>query len=280
MRIALPPNESRIAIPEEWGQLNCATGLVHHELWKNSAQPQDICFGIGLQPSEIVDFIIDHSPKRFVQFNPTWFKDDVEMALKMTEAKETYFDDPVRSILNRNGKSDCLKGEWTFSDGSQKQEILNSIYGLLPNPSQPLKDAVRAVFEELYMNAVLDAPRESVRSGNEKYGYEKMAPARMSLGFDDSRLALACSDPYGTLEISRFLNRMNEVYKRGAGQVVNLVREKGGAGLGCIILFEHSSALFLGVNSKQRTTVTSQIPLNLTHRQRASIHKSLHILDF
>lgn len=279
MRIAVPPGENRIAIPEEWNRLVSSAGLVHYEVWKNESQPNDICFGINLQPPEIVDFVLGHNSKTFVQFNPSWFKEDIEMAVKMADSRKSYFDDPVRTVLNRDSKPDRLKGEWTFSDGSRKQEILTEIYGLLPNPSQPLKEAVRAVFEELYMNAVLDAPRESVRNGLEKYGYEKMAPAKISLGFDDSRLALACTDPYGTLEVSRFLNRMNEVYKRGAGQVVNLVREKGGAGLGCIILFEHSSALFLGVNSKQRTTVTCQIPLSLNHRQRASIHKSLHILD-
>ncbi len=279
MKIALPPGEDKIEIPEEWRRLNTPENLIHHLMWKSESQPGDICFGIELQPADVVQFILDHTLKKFVQFNSPWFKEDIEMSLRMSGSPTTYFSDPVRSVLNSSEKNDCHRGEWSFTDGTQKQNILDQVYGLLPNPSQVLKESVRAVFEELYMNAILDAPRESIRAGKEKYGYEKMTPAKISLGFDDSRLALACTDPYGTLEIHRFLSRMNEVYKRGAGQVVNLVREKGGAGLGCVILFEHSSALFLGVTLGKMTTVTSQIPLNLNHRQRASIHKSLHILE-
>lgn len=279
MRIALPSGRSQIKIPEDCTQLVSTAGLVHYQVWKDAAQPNDICLGEGLQPSEIVDFLIENKSKNLVQFNPGWFKGDIELAVNLINSKEKYFADPVRTVLGHIQNADCLKGEWTFFDGSEKQKILTGIHDLLPGSSQPLREAVRAVFEELYMNAVLDAPREAVRSGVERYGYEKKPPAKISLGFDDSRLALACTDPYGTLEIGRFLSRMSEVYKRGAGQVVNLVREKGGAGLGCIILFEHSSSLFLGVNSGVNTTVACQIPLNMNHRQRASVQKSLHILD-
>lgn len=279
MKISLPANETKISIPEEWKTLSASNDIVHHELWTPDCAKDDICIGSTLQPCEVVEFTLNLGPRRFVQYNPLWFKEDVEMALNLSKNPGSYFQDPVGTVLNVPLKSDFFQKEWAFKDGSAKHTILEDIYRLLPAPGQALKDAVRAVYEELYMNAVLDAPRESIRSGQEKYGYEKRDPARITLGFDGSRLALACADPYGTLDITRFLNRMNEVYKRGAGQVVNLVREKGGAGLGCVILFEQSSSLFLGVEAGKNTTVTCQIPLSLNHRQRASVQKSLYILE-
>jgi hypothetical protein len=71
---------------------------------------------------------------------------------------------------------------------------------------------------------------------------------------------------------------MDEVYKKGAGEAMNL-REDGGAGLGCVIMFEHCEALFLGVMPGQKTLVSCIVPLGMSYRQRDQVKKSLHLIS-
>lgn len=274
MKVEIPSGVTDLLVPEEFHGLNVSQAIIHQSLWHQKAGPGDICVSSGFGAPEIVEFVQGQKNLSFVQNNSQWFQRDLKVAVKIAQAGLNLVADPIGTICN-----DKNIGEWTFTDGTQKDSIFSQMVSRLTTPSQGLIESIRAVFEEFYMNAVLDAPRESIRAGLEKYGYEKMPAAKIMMGFDENRLVLACTDPYGTLDTSRFTERMNEVYKKGAGQVVNLKREIGGAGLGCVILFEHSAGLFLAVEKGRRTTFVSQIPLTMNHRQRALIQKSFYIVN-
>lgn len=123
------------------------------------------------------------------------------------------------------------------------------------------------------MNAVFDAPREAVKFG----GSDKQQMAEIFLAHSSKSLQISCSDLFGSLDVSKFLRRMNEIYEKGVGNAINLSVERGaGAGIGCVILFENCTSLILGVRHGKITKVTCVIPLGMRSRQREQMKKSLH----
>jgi hypothetical protein len=128
------------------------------------------------------------------------------------------------------------------------------------------------------MNAVIDAPREYSRMGNGAKTYQSGMQAKFYLQTSENRLAIACEDPFGALDIEKFIGRMNEVYQKGAGEVINLYRP-GGAGLGCVLMFENCISMYLGVSSGKMTLVSCVLPLGVSYRQKAALKKSLHLIQ-
>jgi hypothetical protein len=161
-----------------------------------------------------------------------------------------------------------------FSGASDKSRMLSEVETFLKGKgNSSLLSASQAVIEELYMNAVLDAPRESKLRGPQTSHKQ----CHLFLSFTPSVLVISCTDFYGSLSISKFVDRMNEVYSRGAGEAMN--RSGGGAGLGCVILFENSTSLFIGVKKGQMTRFVVWLPVKASHRQRERIPKSLHRIE-
>jgi hypothetical protein len=54
------------------------------------------------------------------------------------------------------------------------------------------------------------------------------------------------------------------------------MRQPGGAGIGCVILFENSVSLIIGVNPGVQAKVTCILPMGVSNRQREKMKKSLH----
>jgi len=161
-----------------------------------------------------------------------------------------------------------------FSGAADKPQLHSEVEHFLQGKGHSsLITASQAVIEELYMNAVIDAPREAKSQGVQ-------APSKsnhLHLGFQAQFLVISCTDYYGALSVSKFVNRMDEVYARGAGEAMN--RAAGGAGLGCVILFENSTSLFIGVKKGQVTRFVVWLPLKASHRQREQMPKSIHRIE-
>lgn len=273
-KILVPESEALFKIPESLEAQACQRNFVHESLWPGQGQAGDVQLSFGWSPSQVVDRLIDGQCSGVLQWNQLWYLDDLEMAVRLSEDPDLLFVDPVAAILGEPGQTKVLI---SFKDSQKKEDHLQSILQALPLESKALQESVSAIFEEFQMNAVLDAPKKAIQEGRESAPYASKGPAQIGMGYDSDRLVMFCSDTYGSLDPWKFVGRMREVYLKGAGSVVNLSREKGGAGLGCVIMFEHCSTLMMAVRPEEKTVFAVQMPLTFSHRQRDALNKSLFI---
>ncbi len=220
-----------------------------------------------LEPDQLIAEMKMRSLQYILQRNSGRFEKDVLATGILFENTDNYFQSQFSYSADPIISSHLVRFSAPIDKDLMKQETMDFVNGL---GSAGVSQAAEAVIEELYMNAMLDAPREAQKKG-------MMLPAQPSeffLAQTERYLQISCSDPYGSLDIQKFLSRMKEVYEKGAGSVINM-QGGGGAGLGCVILFEHSCALILGVKPGQQTKVTCLISLGISNRQRAQMKKSL-----
>jgi hypothetical protein len=229
----------------------------------------------GLQPEEVVGFLAANNFRSFVQKRTNSFAQDVATSAALLMDPNLYFKEGGRRIAGQVHR----EMEFKFSSTSEKSDLKKQTSQFVSSAqNQNVLESCDAILEELYMNAMFDAPREAANKSQLNCSYEMGVYSTMRLFQSDHRMLITCEDPFGSLDLKKFVKRMDEVYKKGAGEAMNL-REDGGAGLGCVIMFEHCEALFLGVMPGQKTLVSCIVPLGMSYRQRDQVKKSLHLIS-
>lgn len=226
-----------------------------------------------LDPSQVVAHLLESGASHLVQRNAKHFAQDINLSFGMLKRSEDYFSHPGSFIAGEVEQSVEVSFSTTLDKPGMRREITQFLSKI---SSQNVIESAEAVVEELYMNAMLDAPREAAKRGQINCSYDVGLHSVMRLHLAKDRLIVSCEDPFGSLDHRKFLKRMSEVYKKGAGESINF--REGGAGLGCVIMFEHSESLYLGVLPGHKTLVSCVIPVGMSYRQRANVKKSIHII--
>jgi len=220
-----------------------------------------------LEPDQLITEIKGQNLQYVLQKNKGRFEKDVVATGILFENSAAYFQPDFGYVPDPTLRSQRV----AFRAPLDKEQLKMDTAAFVAHIGSPsVSQAADAVIEELYMNAMLDAPREAQKRGITA----NPSTAEFFLCQTEKYLQISCTDYYGSLEIPKFLSRMKEVYERGAGDVINM-STGGGAGLGCVILFEHSCSLILGVQPGRQTKVTCLISLGVSNRQRTQMKKSL-----
>lgn len=238
-----------------------------HQDWKNSIAVDD-----NANPEQVVSHLLKNPVNHFVQKNRDHFWPEVQYSLPIVKSPESYFDNGARGLAGAVGEYHKVRFTNPKDKPFLKDEVANFTQAI---GSISVTQAVDIVVEELYMNAMIDAPREAQKRGYKTQKYDGENAAQVELYWSGPRLIVNCSDPFGALDVEKFLKRMDEVYSKGAGEAINL-KGGGGAGLGCVMIFEQCLSLFLGVQQGHRTLVSCVIPVGMSNRQKTLARKSLH----
>jgi len=229
----------------------------------------------NLAGAELVNHVLSQDLRFLLQKNPKFFVEDLETAARLLESPQSYFAKAEEVLLPSLEK----KMSAEFCSPNDKAALKTNCHDFISDlNSQNVAESLEAILEELYMNAILDAPVEAKKRGWKHDLYDQGQKARMTIVRNATRLFITCEDPFGALEPKKFLGRLHQVLEQGAGEVMNFKKE-GGAGIGCSLIFEHCSSLFLGVLPQKKTVVSCAIPLGLSYRQRAKMQKSLHLIE-
>jgi hypothetical protein len=220
----------------------------------------------NLEPQLVVQNFIASGAGHLIQ-------DNLELTeLKLRILKPNF--ENANSFLNENVilNDPDLKWIYTFKAQNSKEHLLQSIHGYLDAQAfnQSFRESTLSCLEELFMNSTLDAPAEAKKLG---YSLDN-SRVHFSLSIKDSLCWLSCWDSYGALDVSKFVNRLNFVYQQGPGPAMN--RGPGGAGLGCMILFENCMSLALASAPNLGTRFVCFLPVHSNGKRRASLKKSLH----
>lgn len=266
----------------DWTQVTCSPSVNFHDLGqlssvdvKNQDPATSVLVCNSLAPEEVVSVLVANPFQSLVQKRETHFLKDLSASGDFLLNPDHYFLGGGRRIADHIESEIEIR----FSSTADKADLVTEVGAFIDQfGSQNVRESASAILEELYMNAMFDAPKEATSNGQKNCSYSGGNSSVMRLFKSEGRLVMTCEDPFGSLNLRKFIKRMDEVYKRGAGDAINL-RGEGGAGLGCVIMFEHCEALYLGVVPGEKTLVSCVIPLGMSNRQRAQVKKSLHLVE-
>jgi hypothetical protein len=140
------------------------------------------------------------------------------------------------------------------------------------------------ICEELLMNAIYDAP---VAAGKRKHHgmsravgveLELSEQGRLTYGCDDQVLAIAVSDPFGSLEKSVFFKYLSKVkFREDSSALID--RKSGGAGLGLFKILFGAHSLICNVEKGKKTEVIALIETKQPLRDFSRMTRSIHYFE-
>lgn len=129
-----------------------------------------------------------------------------------------------------------------------------------------------SICEELLMNMMIDAPRESITLGIT--GREQL-PATLRCGFDGSVFFICAEDPYGALRRKTFYRYVGKtILRHNPDQLLD--RKPDGAGIGIVKILSGCHGLFCRVKKGYSTEVMAAIDSKEHLRDLATMARSLH----
>jgi hypothetical protein len=130
---------------------------------------------------------------------------------------------------------------------------------------------------ELLMNAMYDAPVDA--HGNPRFAHDRKAEialgpedaAVLRVGSDGVRIAVEVQDRFGRLQRRHVFGGLVRALKSG-----QMDTQGGGAGLGMMVAYRSTTALFYDVALGERTRVTGLFDLDLNLREFRQLPKTIH----
>lgn len=252
-------------------------------------EPNVIGLGDNLPPEEMLKLATEVGFSNICQRQGFEFDRELRSSQSMVESPESFREFPVASIfkpesLNQKTESEFLLMNEQFSSSLQKRPVLSTLLSTLEAKglSQTMTEDVTAVADEFFTNAIFNAPfvdaktqrNPGISRQETEIKYNDGRFSRLFLASDNTRLVIGCADPFGTLDLKLYLNKVKATYLRGPAATMNF--GPGGAGLGSYIIFNTGSSLFFGVWPRQATVLCCVIPLGMSYRKRIQLPKHLH----
>lgn len=232
--------------------------------------PRTFYYKDNFSANEIVSAALSTAGLHFMSMNNPFVEKEFNQSVELVRDPKKFFDNPGGMILGE----EALQKTIVFDLRHSKEVIYDELYRFLQKQNaERLQTDIQSLFEELYMNAIIDAPRIANLGSAETQEREQV---EIAIAIDDEQVALSITDNYGSLDVQKFLKRTQEVQTKGAGKAMNM--GSGGAGIGCYIMFERSVQIFLGVIAGEKTVVSCVVPLGVSNKKKETMGKSLHIV--
>ncbi len=135
--------------------------------------------------------------------------------------------------------------------------------------AQPLVANILLAINE-FSNNSLDASARATKEGFE---------AEIGICFDQNRLIVVARDNVGSLKPRQLINRFFKTENFGIAKTMNMDERKGGAGIGCRLIFDVCQSLYLAVIPQSFTTVVAVFQLGTSQKNLEALGKSLHISE-
>jgi hypothetical protein len=269
----------KVQDPQFFNFIDESTGLANLCLIQVGNAPDaqnglgNVIVGEKLEMGEMINHLLPHFRGSVMQKSNENLVEELVILNNIYQDIGLFLKDPLKVLSPA-----ALKQVYVpFAVSADKERVVDALEKFVSESQvQNVGDTVRSIFEELFMNALIDAPRESVKRG---WGLEYIGTSSRLFGmaYSEDEFVFTCFDPYGSLDSSLLLKRLKVVYEQGAGQAINY--GSGGAGLGCFILLENCAQVFAVVKEKVGTVFACKIARWSSRRDRITNPKSLHIVS-
>jgi len=242
----------------------------------------------ALTPQQLIEQMISGSETHICQPLGWMYDEEIQSAQLLSQKSETFFSHPATAILwpkeisSRNEQSSLLLNR-NFCSSDEKNGLLDEMKTIVNgiSRSSTLVDEVIAVTDEFVTNALYNAPyvdpvtfvNQRINRLTTKVKLDHGKQARLFAAQDGKRLLIGVEDPYGSLDVKSYLNRIHKCYS-SVKDSINF--GEGGAGIGSYIIFNTGSSLYYGVKPGEKTLLVCVVPIKVSRRQREDLPKHLH----
>jgi len=250
-----PPSELQTCDPKNMSQQDKTT-FIYSDAWKEN---------------EVLGLASTGQYPCLLNSNSPFFESHLRSSLLIQTNPSEFLTNPLPFLFQNEPLSLTL----SFQKKSDKLEMMKQFEAFVSlTKSQLALDNVRILFQELFMNALYDAPNEAKKLG---FAADKKS-RQMLFAFDSDKLIISCFDPYGSLDPLSLIKRIEKIIHSNTTQMINFDPNKGGAGIGCSLLYRYSSHLSLVVEEGKRTRVTCTIPLKMSQRKFELLEKNIQYI--
>lgn len=251
-----------------------------------------IVVGEKMKPSEVLNFCINKKKLHVIQESSPYFENEVPTAATMLCESTKFFSHPVSSILKPESACSRTENKLTllsidFEAAIQKVDVLDLVERALVDKqvTTSIRSDAVVVSDELITNAIFNAPfvdldnnQPGARRGDATVRMHEGKNGRLFIGVDNEKIVVGCSDPYGTLNVSKLLARIQSCYDTSVAANIRMTGG-GGAGIGSFMMFNAAASFYLAVNQYKQTVVACVLPLRMSSRARLQISKNLHVIN-
>lgn len=270
-----------------------SSGVVVSERQKTYASPEKtVVVTQNEKPETLIEHCLSHGVHHVCQAASGDIETEINTSALMLKTPQTFVDYPVSSILCPSQAGAIKENQYLilnrdFSEAKQKEAMLEKIRRLLLDLERPetlISDLV-LMADEMFTNAVYNAPFVDVSTGynpgidrnNESVQITGSKSAQLMLGKDENRMVVACRDPFGSLDVAQFLERIFNCFSNGASATMRM--GNGGAGIGSFMVFSMCSGFYVGVQKGKATVVAASVYWRLSARKRGEAAKNLHYFE-
>lgn len=266
---------------------------LYHFVWDMSESPEaprrEVGIGIGedLTPQEVLQKALQIKIPQIIQKNTFLPDAEKDSAILLYHKINTLFESPLSAILTPQNVSPEQEKKLTLlykeiTSSNEKRPCLDQLEAALSGLCRAtLTPDVILVADEILSNAIYNAPFVDQTNGtpgasrlNGDVQFDR--PAKFMVGHDGERLAVACLDSYGALNVEKLIKRINSCYDTGPAANMNRT-VAGGAQIGSFLVFQSCLSYYVAVHPGKYTLVAATFPLQMNRKKREALTKNIHI---
>jgi hypothetical protein len=270
--------------PHRFGQFQDDISVIDiNSGWPAEALPsKSIVLVENYSSKDVINLAVNRKVGHIIQINRGSLEREIALAAKMITHEEAFIDNPL-GVVFQGPHQEIFRSR--ISSSKQKTSIKNEINNNVASHPvlSSLKDPILLIADELIMNSVFDAPKNS----EGQFPHSKLPRAteivlsesdssEMVIAHDQHSLVIMCADPFGSLSTTHLLLRLQHCYN-GTGNVMNL--GAGGAGVGCQMMFDRSGGFCIGVKVGVRTVFCCLLPIKYRNLAPQLGSKNLNIVE-
>lgn len=253
--------------------------------------PDSICARAWDSTQQMLDYAVRTGCRNYCVSDRVDIHSEVRTSELMINRPQEFLDQPVSAILGtRPGHTGGGLDDWSrsFSAIREKDPLLNDLQSWLASwlKSSSAQSDILLMADELITNALFNAPFVNKTTfdnpGIDRTDREVKMPGgfqgQIMVGRDDDRVVVACRDPFGSLNVEKYLNRLLKCESSGFASSINTTG-KGGAGVGNCLVFNVCSSLYIGVRDSATTVVAASFFWKWSGKKRAQSFKGLHFFE-
>lgn len=245
--------------------------------------------GMGIQTENLVKTVLDGRAKHIVQKDGVAFESEIAAAKLMIDDPNTFLHFPLSSILTPDQAGSeqevaLTKLSVKCSSGAERHactdRVTQQLEGLV---NAGLLSEIQIATLELVSNAVFHGPQKEfkhIEYDNQGHEFQNskpvyIKPSFVTLGHDSERIVISCRDLYGELNVKNVLERVHRCFEFGVPLTIN--HGKGGAGIGCFLMFNLALAVYIGVTPGSQTMTAITFPMRGSRVKRLSVPRNIHV---
>ncbi len=244
----------------------------------------DVGIYINLQPSELLDVILNNEIEHLIYAGDPLFNDHLSMARQMILNPSMFIDDSLDGIEEiMTGELNCYFSR-KFNSAKEKIICIEELCKHLKKIQSVsrIQNNIQLVADELITNVLYNGPSSSKER-------PKIVPItrKKEISIDDKfgiifsfikgeRVFVGAKDQFGSLPIRQTLEKLKKTFSSGIGESLN--PGVGGAGVGLRLSYDMSVSMTFIVDKWNMTTVMFSLPMK-RDKTVENLPKSIHLIN-